>query len=368
MTEVVVIGCGIVGAAIAYELSPLPDLTLTVIDQRPPAHGATGAALGILMGVISQKAKGRNWRLREASLRRYATLIPELEAATGLTIPHNRQGVLSLLTEAADLPRWESLQAIRQRQGWPLEIWSPEQVQSACPHLAVDTLAAGIYSPCDRQIAPKALTHALVAGAQQRGVRFHFGDPVVGFECQGDRAVAVKTSVARHPADWVVVAAGLGSAGLSQQLQQPLALGPVLGQGLRVRLPEPLGDRTFQPVVNGNDIHLVPLGAGDYGVAATVEFPAEGDHHPLPEAEALRAVWEGAIAYCPTLAKAEILETWYGLRPRPQGQAAPVIQPLAGYANITLATGHYRNGVFLAPATAQQVKAMVTAGLQSGLQ
>jgi glycine oxidase len=124
---------------------------------------------------------------------------------------------------------------------------------------------------------------------------------------------------------------------------------------MRVRLSAPLGDRQFQPVINGEDVHLVPLGQGEYGVAATVEFPPDSNlptQDVQPDPEALDRIWQRAIAYCPGLAAAEVLETWYGRRPRPQGQAAPVIQPLAGYGNVMLATGHYRNGVFLAPATA----------------
>ncbi|MEM6592536.1 MAG: FAD-dependent oxidoreductase, partial [Cyanobacteria bacterium P01_C01_bin.73] len=66
------------------------------------------------------------------------------------------------------------------------------------------------------------------------------------------------------------------------------------------------------------------------------------------------------------LAEAEILSTWYGLRPRPQGQAAPIIQPLEGYCNAILATGHYRNGVLLAPATALKVCELLQAQSETG--
>lgn len=87
MTHVVVVGCGVVGAAIAYELSQFPDLSITVLDRQPPAQAATGAALGVLMGVISQKVKGNAWRMRQASLQRYETLIPELERSPNTPFP-----------------------------------------------------------------------------------------------------------------------------------------------------------------------------------------------------------------------------------------------------------------------------------------
>ena len=359
MTRVVLVGCGVVGAAIAYELSQDPNLSITVLDQQSPAQGATGAALGIAMGVISHKVKGRNWRLREASLHRYPSLLAELEAATGQAVPHNSQGILSLCFDAEKLSRWQSLQEIRQRQGWSLEIWSPQQVTTACPHLKRDRIVAGIYSPQDLQIAPKAFTHALIQAAQQRQVAFHFNQPVTGFARRDERIDAVRTETADYPADWVILTAGLGSSGLVQHLGRSLPIGPVLGQGLRVRVSETLGDSDFQPIINGEDIHLVPLGDREYGVAATVEFPSDDAVELLPQKAALDQVWQAAIAYCPALADADILETWYGLRPRPQGQAAPVIEFLEDCGNVILATGHYRNGVLLAPATALKVKEML---------
>jgi glycine/D-amino acid oxidase-like deaminating enzyme len=370
LKQITIIGCGVVGAAIAYELSLSPEFRVTVIDQAAAGQGATAAALGVAMAVISHKVKGRNWRLRQASLRRYPSLITELETLTGHTIQRNTQGILSLCFDAEDLPRWRSLQAIRQRQGYSLEIWEPGQVGDRCPHLNIDRVSAAIYSPQDFQINPSELTQALVAGAKANGVEFHFGQPVVGFD-RADAAPedsrfcgAVHTSTQSLTTDAIVISAGLGTLPLTQTLHQPVAVGPVLGQALRIHSQAPLGNPDFQPVVNGNDLHLVPLGSGDYWVGATVEFPPETSLDAAlampPEAGRLEAVLAGAIAYCPALAQGTITQRWSGLRPRPQGQAAPVIQPLAGYRNIWLATGHYRNGVLLAPATALAVRDLLS--------
>jgi glycine oxidase len=367
--SLVVIGCGVVGAAIAYELSHCPGLQITVIDQASPAQGSTAAALGVLMAVISHKVKGRNWRLRQRSLQRYQSLLPELEALTGLPIRRNTQGLLSLCFDPQELPRWQSLQALRQEQGYGLELWSPEQVGDRCPHLNTAGVVAGIYSPQDFQLHPTDLTQALVAGAQARGVNFCLGEPVEGFEVStpvaGDpySCSAVHTSQQTIATEGVVLAAGLGTLPLTQGLQQPTAVGPVLGQALALHLDRPLGWPDFQPVVNGHDIHLVPLGDSHYWVGATVEFPPDTSPEQIldlqPEGDRLEALLAGAMAYCPALAQGTITQSWFGLRPRPQGQAAPVIQPLAGYSNIWLATGHYRNGVLLAPATALAMRDLI---------
>ena len=115
MTRIAIVGCGIVGATIAYELSGHSDLEIHVIDQGNPAQGSTQAALGVLMGIISHKVKGRNWRLRRDSIERYKTLIPELEKTLGRPVPHI-QGLLSLCFDPEQLPRWQSLQEKRATQ------------------------------------------------------------------------------------------------------------------------------------------------------------------------------------------------------------------------------------------------------------
>jgi glycine/D-amino acid oxidase-like deaminating enzyme len=361
MKEVTVIGCGIVGAAIAYELSLVTQLKITVLDRYPPAQGATGAALGVLMGAISKKVKGRAWQLREASMQRYETLIPELEMLTGRQIPFNRQGILMLCFAGEDLASWKDLAATRCSQGWPLEIWDTAQVQSQCPQLHNESMIAGIYSPQDRQIDPSAITEALVAAAQQNGVTFNFGVAVEGVSSSPPDADSLRichqiyTNVGLLNVDWLVVASGLGTTLLTADLEQPIDIKPVLGQGLHLRVEAPLGNPEFQPVITGDDVHLVPVGRGEYWVGATVEFPNEVGE-VVADSESLEQVRQKAIAFCPALANATLIRTWSGQRPRPQNQSAPIIGQLPGYRNVLLATGHYRNGVLLAPATAQRIR------------
>ncbi|HEY9643169.1 MAG TPA: FAD-dependent oxidoreductase [Coleofasciculaceae cyanobacterium] len=363
MKQVAIIGCGVVGATIAYELSQLPGLKIQVFDRQPPAQAASGAALGVLMGIISQKTKGRAWAMRQASLQRYATLIPELEAATGLHIPYNRQGIVRLCFAGEELANWQALQETRHAQGWQLEIWDGDQLQAHCPQVINSRVTGAIYSPQDAQVDPTALTLALVAAAQNQGVTFYFDAEVSGFQVSSDAECpqicqAVHTLHHAVAVDWVVIAAGLGSTALSQISPQPLAVRPVLGQAMRVRLNQPLGNLAFQPVVTGEDIHIVPLGASEYWIGATVEFPTQSAEL-IADGDRLQAVWQGAIALCPALSDATILQTWSGLRPRPHNRPAPIIEPLAGYGNILMATGHYRNGVLLAPVTAQLVREMM---------
>jgi len=351
--KIVVIGCGVVGAAIAYELSRIPHFTITVLDPFLPAQAATGAALGVLMGIISQKVKGRAWNLRQTSIRRYATLIPELEALTGRKIPWNPQGILRLCFAGEDLSRWETLIKTRHAQGWRLEQWNKTDLNAACPYISHLRVTSAIYSSQDLQIDPTALTLALVAAAQKNGATFRFDARVEKLN-GAPTCHQVQTQTESIAADWIVVSAGLGSAALTQTAAQPVEILPVLGQALRLKISPPITPQ-FHPTINGDDTHIVPLGNGEYWVGATVEFPNEMGEVVAAEG-LLEKVLEGAIALYPALADSSILQTWTGLRPRPHNRPAPIIEPMSGYSNVFLATGHYRNGVLLSPATALMVR------------
>jgi glycine oxidase len=370
--RIVIIGSGIVGAAIAYELSLLPHLRITLVERQVPASGSTGAALGLLMGVVSQKTKGRQWQLRHKSLARYETLLPELTALTGQTIPHNRYGLVKLLFAGDDWQKWENLAKIRASQGWELQLWDFPTLQRYCPQIQGDTskdtlgdLAIGaVYSPRDGQIDPTALTRALVQAAQMQGVQCQFG--VTLRDCfstrlhdsENHQCSHIETTEGMLELDDLIVAAGLDSTPVTTHLKQPVDIRPVLGQALHLKLANSLGNSEFQPAITGNDVHVVPLGNGEYWLGATVEFPDENGE-VLPDRARLEKMKQDAIAFCPDLARGEILRSWHGMRPRPQGQPAPIITRLSGYTNVLLATGHYRNGVLLAPATALAIRDLI---------
>lgn len=407
MTKVTILGCGVVGAAIAYELSRQPDLQITVIDKQAPAQGSTGAALGVLMGVVSQ----RGWQLRQISIQRYETLIPELEEITGLTIPYNRHGIVLLTNLAAEMEKWAALAKVRKSQGWDLQLWQPETIKERCPQInllgcpvmdrphpsplpegergqeklvlsKISKIKGAVYSPCDRQVDPIALTHALIAAAQKNGVEFHFGVNV-RLDTRVNNGVSIHASSTNPPAtyspetnhleigylgqrlspeqwdaDWLILATGLGTTELTTSIGTPVDIRPVLGQAIQLEMPHTLGDPAFQPVISGHDIHIVPVANHHYWIGATVEFPEENGNLSS-NSELLEIVRQGAINFCPALAEGKVVKTWSGLRPRPEAQPAPIIKKLPNQNRIILATGHYRNGVLLAPATAIAVREML---------
>lgn len=356
-TRISIIGCGIIGATLAYELSLTQQYQIDVFDSQPPAGGATGAALGVMMGIISQKIKGRAWQLREESIRRYRILIPELERLTGLEIPHNSQGLIKLLSPEDDRDKWSQLVATRSQQQWQLALWDADRISARLPQIDVRETTVAAYSPDDLQVDPIALTNALVAAARSNGVNFHFDRSIESIDAHNsDTCQLLTPNLPNIATDWAIVTAGLGATSLLSP-HAPMPINPVLGQAMRVRLSQPLGDPHFQPVIIDRDVNIVPCGGNEYWIGATVEFPI--DNLVVAQAEYFDRMHEIAIEACPDLAAGEIIQTWQGLRPRPHNRPAPIIDRVGNNGRIIVAAGHYRNGILLAPATARIVGEML---------
>lgn len=343
-----IIGCGAIGASIAYKLSQSASLQVTVLEANSQAgKGATGASLGVLMAACSQKATGDLVTLRLASLRLYEQLIPQLESQTGLSIP-NCAGILCLSQKIGSEPKWQSLIGKRQQQGFDLRFFDRDHVRSNYPFLSAQS---ALYSPSDRALHPSMLVQALVKAATLNGAKFIYDHPV-------DRLADIPN------ADKIVITAGLGSDRLRQSLslepdQTSNLLAPVGGQAILVELPDlSLNSVIHAEAANGEDINIVPLGFDRYWIGATVEFEPD----TLPRNSNISLLLDKAIEFCPAFAQAEIIETWAGYRPRPVSQRSPILGFLPSHPNVSIATGHYRNGVLMAPITAEIISDLILKG------
>jgi glycine oxidase len=368
-----IIGCGVVGAAIAYKLSKTnretqQNLSIQVFEANPaPAMGATGASLGVLMAACSSKAKGDLVSLRLASLQIYDRLIDELIAQTKLPILYNRLGILNLY-RSPEISKMRSLVEIRKAQGFDLQWLERSQILTDFPQCQGD---GALFSPCDRAVHPVQLVNALVAAATQNGVQFHWQTPILDMNelMMGDRA-DIST-------DLTVIASGMGANALVADLFQKTnhtdapstdLLQPVGGQALLVRVP----DLNLAAVIHAenpdpnntilNDFNIVPLGNDRYWLGATVEFERSPILNSEPSPENVALLLDAAKFWCPAFAKAEVIKTWSGDRPRPQAAKAPILGFLSLQPQILIAAGHYRNGVMMAPITAQIVSDLIWQG------
>jgi glycine oxidase len=352
--KVLVIGCGMVGAMTAYGLTRA-GLEVTVCESQPSyAQGASGSALGVLMAVCSSKGEGAIAQLRLASLKLFDCLLEELHSEFQLHVPCNRAGILCLYESDTAEEKCAKLIAMRQSQGYTLE-WQPTVAGWHC--------AGAMYSPSDRWVHPSKLISALVSATIQLGGNFHFHTPITDL---------YSTAAAF---DRIVITAGLGT----NQLIGQSILHAVRGLALTLELPEldlslvanPFSHKHHAhcsepqsfPVVHavtstGEDINIVPLGNQRYWLGATVHFNPE-DCQPQRDIEWLL---ETAAKFQPLCQRAQVINSWIGDRPRPKYQKAPILGFLTPDKKILAGVGHYRNGILMAPITAQIICDLILHG------
>jgi glycine/D-amino acid oxidase-like deaminating enzyme len=193
---------------------------------------------------------------------------------------------------------------------------------------------------------------ALVQAAQRNGADFTFDCPV--------------EKLADLPeAEWTVITAGLGSNALLDLVERsvdrqdaPLLI-PVGGQAIEIYLPGLDLPHVIHAVdANGKDINIVPLGRDRYWVGATVEF----DPTVLPRDANVAALLGAFSQFCPLAQQAEVFRTWAGYRPRPRQARSPILGFVPGHKNLLVATGHYRNGILMAPISAQIIADLILKG------
>ena len=353
-SSVVVVGGGIVALATAWLLQCRGHrVRLIAPDAQGPDAGecrsGSAAALGVLMAQVFQRSRGRAWRLRQTSLSLWAQWRQEL-AGRGCPIPF-QAGLLLLARETADAERLQQLQEERQAQGLPLSWWEPAQLEEQG---LAGASQGGLHSALDGQLDPLAAMDAFRRDGLRQGLEL-VNERVLALERQpGGWRVHGHSSAQASEAAWLVVAAGLASEELLDPLGHQRPLQPVLGQCLELAtaaaLPWPC------PVV-WQGLNLVPRPGGGLWLGATLEPGDQADLDLLEPMQQLAATAPG----CGWLGEATVNHRWQGLRARPVGRPAPLLEPLE--PGLLLLSGHYRNGVLLAPASAQWAVEQIEASL-----
>ncbi|NUW31328.1 glycine oxidase ThiO [Nonomuraea sp. SMC257] len=354
-----IVGGGIVGLSIAWRLSRA-GRPVTVVDPAP-ASGASHAAAGMLAPVSEVTyTEEPLLRLGVASLRRWPSFAAELAADAGLPpggpsygLDFRADGTLDVAFGTDDLAALDELAAFMGKLGLPVERLTGRECRRLEPMLA-PSVRGGLLAPGDAWVDPRRVTSALLAALERRGVpvvrarvsrllRASQGSgegAVVGVEL--DDAAAGGTVPAEIQADGVVLAAGVWSAELAG-----VPVRPVKGQIMRLRSAEPRLSRCVRGTVHGTPVYLVPRGDGELVVGATQE---EMGFDTRVTAGGVYELLRDARELVPGVTELEVAEVVAGLRPGTPDNL-PLIGP-SGTPGLTLATGHHRGGVLLAPLTA----------------
>jgi D-amino-acid oxidase len=349
-----VIGAGVVGLSVAWLLSQQGHAVLLIdpaLEGGQSDEAGSSAALGLLMGQVFRRSSGRSWRLRQQSLALWQAWRAQLEQR-GALIPF-RPGLLQLASNEEEWLAQQRLAEQRQRQGLPLQLIDPETLQALQPALP-SSAPGGLLSPLDGQIDPLPAMQALLHDARLQGLQTLATNALAIERGCGapEQRWCVHTDAGLHHSRWLVIAAGLASPALLKPLGHERPQSPVLGQALELQLPAGCDASGWPGSLSWGGINLVPRPGRRLWLGATVE-PGVTTGSP----EALAGLRDLGGAAPPWLLEAEVLRHWQGLRARPDNRPAPLIETLE--PGLLLTSGHYRNGVLLAPASSAWVAEQV---------
>jgi glycine oxidase len=348
-SDVVIVGAGVIGTAIAWRCAQA-GLRVRLVDPAPDA-GAWHTAAGMLAPITElHYGESALLRLSVESLAAYPDFVAELEELTGQPTGFRACGTVAVAWDAADLAALRDLHAFGAGLGIAGQLVTGLELHRLEPALAPG-LPGGWLAPGDHQVDPRLLHAALRTALTRLGVELTPSPARV--EVVGERASGVRladsTLVA---ADTVVLAAGAWSGqveGVPAAYRAPVR--PVKGQTLRVRLPgAPRLSRVVRATVKGSPVYLVPRADGEIVIGASSE---ETGFDVRPRAGAVYELLRDAQSLLPEIGEATLADVSTGLRPGSPDNA-PIVGP-SGLAGLVHATGHYRNGVLLAPVTAAAV-------------
>lgn len=345
--EVVIIGAGVQGCAVALRLVQAGKRVL-VLERSIPGAEASSAAGGILSPGVEATEPGPFYQLCRASLARYPAFAAELERMTGLAVGFRGGGTLevALDEEHAHLlaARAEGLAS----RGLPAEQLDDAAVRRLEPNVS-PAVRGALYFPDEASIDPRPLARALYLAAHRAGARFLTGQ-VRSICTRNGRVTGVEHEAGGLEAEAVVLAAGAWSMQVEGSGLPTRAVRPVRGQIALLDTRPPLLSR----VVFSSRGYVVPRADGRVLCGSTME---EVGFEKAVTAGGLHGVLGLAIEIAPALANAPLLETWSNFRPAsPDGW--PVLGP-SETAGLFYAIGHTRNGILLTPVTADAVSAAV---------
>lgn len=350
--DVVIVGGGVIGCAIARRAAR-DGRSVVVIERGTPGMEASWAAAGMLSPLAEADAPGPFLDLLLSARAMYPAYAAALREETGVDVSYVDAGTLFVALREEDEAELHDRWAWQSAAGLPVERWTAEEARKAEPALA-DSVRMALRFPGDHQVDNRALGAALWSAAARAGARFRLGQHAVRLLRDGDRATGIECAGGERVTAGAVVLAGGAWAGRMEGLPRPLPVAPVHGQLLALEAVPPL----FRHVVDSPRCYLVPRASGRVIAGATVE--RTGDRKAVTP-WGLRRLIDGAVEIAPALEHAPLAETWSGLRPgTPDG--FPVLGADPDVPNLVYASGHFRNGILLAPLTGERVGALLSGG------
>lgn len=339
--RILVVGGGAIGCAVAWEAA-CRGLGVTVVERGTPGREATWASAGMISPSGHTAESGPFVAMALASFRAYPGFVERLAECTAENPVLERVGKLIVaFTEAEE----RELQEFAEEQAGrtTVQLISGEEARRMEPALSDDIVAAAFVAD-DYRLDNVRLGRALWDAAARAGVTFELGEAVAAVRTGGRRVTGVVLAGGRSlPCDTVVIAAGCWSGGVGG-LPRPLPVVPVRGQMLALEAVPPPVRRS----IHHGSTYLVPRVDGRLVVGSTRE---NAGFRATPTAEGVNGLLDGVLAVLPGMAGAPLIDVWAGLRPGTPDNL-PILGADPDVEGLVYATGHFRNGILLAPITA----------------
>jgi glycine oxidase len=341
--DVLILGGGVIGLTTAYFLAR-EQVPVTIVDKSDFGQEASWAGAGILTPGNLAHARTPFDQLRAHSAALFPRLSADLKEQTGIDNGYLRCGGLEFVEGdelAAEEWRMEGVRA---------EPVTAQELKRLEPALSPE-LSRAYFLPEMAQLRNPRHLKALLAGCQKHGVRLHPGCAVLGFERQGERITAIKTTSGSLAASRFVLATGAWTDPLLEQVGWQPGIRPVRGQIALLNTGAPLLSR----VLMQGKRYLVPRADGRVLIGSTEE---DVGFDKRTTAQAIHDLLAFALSLVPGLTEVPLERSWAGLRPgSPDG--LPFLGPVPGVANLVVAAGHFRAGIQWSPITGQLVKQLL---------
>jgi len=348
-SDVIIIGGGVIGCSIAWRLSQA-GLSVSLIEKGRIGCEASRAAAGMLSPQGESQSPGPFFDLCLRSRALYKDFTQELFDVSGVDVEYKDEGTLAVVFDHENLEERTAWARWQLEAGLPLKYVSATELRKLEPAVA-ESAATAIFLPQEHQIENRRLMDALEIAIRNAGVQILEGTEVISIIREADRVTGIETTKGRIAGGTVIVAAGTWSSALLQPLGLDANVVPARGQMVAVKSDV----CPITRVLHSHSVYVVPRRDGRILIGATVE------HAGFKKAVTVAAVntlLNAALELVPTLADSEIIESWCGLRPD-TADHLPILG-FGGPENLLLATGHYRNGILLAPVTANLLTETVT--------
>ena len=343
--DILVIGAGIVGCAVACELAGR-GASVQIVDDRQPGMGATQASAGMLAPFT--EAKDRNTAFLDLAVRSldlYDEFVARVTQTSKMAVGYKRTGTIDVASTDERMAAMREVATRLQARGVALSLLDAAAARVEEPHLG-QSVAGALFIGAHGYVKAGELTRALVAAARCHGAQIIEGSRVRAVAKQGSGFVVDTASGSLH-AGAVVVTAGSWSGQIDVAGGARVPVRPVRGQLLHLAWK----DAPLRRVTWGDHCYMVPWDDGTVLVGATME---EVGFEERTTVDGVRQLMTAACELVPVAARASLLEARVGLRP-----GTPDALPIIGWSqtlpNLMYATGHFRNGVLLSPLTAQIV-------------